>query len=109
MWEIQVIDKDNSSLLFGINCDYSYIKYGKEIFKWTNTDQYFNIDVYFNDYNPKISRLKQDVKNIIYHAVKKINVVIKSSILGVEELECFKNYCKLITSIYKEIDESNLS
>ena len=38
-----------------------------------------------------------------------MNVVIKSSILGVEELECFKNYCELITSIYKEIDEPNLS
>ena len=109
MWEIQVIDKDNNSHLFGIHCNHSYIKYGIEIFEWESYYECFDIDVYFNDYYPEISYFEQDNQILIFYGVKEINVAIKRSILRVEELECFKDYCKLIISTNKEIDESNLS
>ena len=109
MWEIQVIDKDNNSHVFGILCRNSYIKYGIEIFNWESSDQYFNIKVYFDNNNPKIIKSEDYNKILVSHGYKETIVVIKSSILGIEELECFKDYYGLIISICKKIDEPNLS
>ena len=108
MWEIRVIDKDNNSYVFGIHCKYSSIKYEIEIFKWEIYDQYFDIDVYFYDYYPEISYFEKYNEILIIYGIKEIKVAIKWPIFRLEELEYFKNYCKLIISTNKEIDESNL-
>ena len=109
MWEIQVIDKDNNSHLFSIHCYRSWIRNKKEIFVWKISYLYFDIHVYFDDFNPEISKFESYDDTLFSHKYKKMNVVIKSSILKVEGLDCFKNYYKLISSIYKEVDEPNLS
>ena len=76
---------------------------------YEKTLKYFNIYVYFDDFNPEIIKLESYDETLISYDIKEINVVIKRSILGVEGLDCFKNYCKLIISTNKEIDEPNLS
>ena len=81
----------------------------KKKYLYEKTLKYFNIKVYFDDFNPEILKLESYDETLISYDIKEINVVIKSSILGVEGLNCFKNYCKLITSTNKEIDESNMS
>ena len=107
IWEFQVLYHNNNTSFENICCNSSLILSDRELFKWSHSDPNFDSSVYFEFYDPKVKNTEQDMVILNSHDIKEINVVIKNSMLRIEELECFKKYCELIALIDRKIDESN--
>ena len=108
IWEFQVLYHNNNTSFESICCNSSLILSDRELFKWSHSDPNFDSSVYFEVYDPKVKNTEQDNKLLNSLGMKEIKVVIKSSMHGAEELECFKKYCELIESIDREIVESDM-
>ena len=108
IWEFQVLYHNNNTSFESICCNSSLILSDRELFKWSHSDPNFDSSVYFEFYNPKVKNTEQEIKTLNSQGIKEINVVIKSLMLGAEELECFKKYCEIIESIDREIIESDM-